>query len=90
MSLDLSNNNLSDILDVVQKLSTLPKMRNLVLQGNPLSVSGDDVFYMRLVMGNCLERFISFWTDFTDDTCICLSKITVNALSKVMILFLHW
>ncbi|XP_052246796.1 leucine-rich repeat-containing protein 43-like isoform X3 [Dreissena polymorpha] len=38
LSLDLSNNNLSDILDVVQKLSTLPKMRNLVLQGNPLSL----------------------------------------------------
>jgi len=39
LSLDLSNNNLSDLLDAVQKLSTLPKLRNLVLQGNPLAVS---------------------------------------------------
>ena len=39
LSLDLSNNNLSDLLDAVQKLSTQPKLRNLVLQGNPLAVS---------------------------------------------------
>lgn len=38
LSLDLSNNNLSDLLDVVRKLGTMPKLRNLVLQGNPLSV----------------------------------------------------
>lgn len=38
LSLDLSNNNLSDLLDIVRKLSTLPKLRNLVLQGNPLSL----------------------------------------------------
>ncbi|XP_053375749.1 leucine-rich repeat-containing protein 43-like isoform X3 [Mercenaria mercenaria] len=38
LSLDLSNNNLSDLLDVVRKLSSLPKLRNLVLQGNPLSL----------------------------------------------------
>ncbi|KAK6190964.1 hypothetical protein SNE40_002720 [Patella caerulea] len=37
LSLDLSNNNLSDLLDVVRKLGTLPKLRNLVLQGNPLA-----------------------------------------------------
>lgn len=38
LSLDLSNNNLSDLLDIVRKLSSLPKLRNLVLQGNPLSL----------------------------------------------------
>ncbi|XP_067681829.1 leucine-rich repeat-containing protein 43-like [Haliotis asinina] len=38
LSLDLSHNNLSDLLDVVRKLSTLPKLRNLILQGNPLSL----------------------------------------------------
>lgn len=38
LSLDLSNNNLSDLLEIVRKLSTLPRLRNLVLQGNPLSL----------------------------------------------------
>ncbi|XP_021349907.1 leucine-rich repeat-containing protein 43-like isoform X3 [Mizuhopecten yessoensis] len=38
LSLDLSNNNLTDLLDVVRKLGTLPKLRNLILQGNPLSL----------------------------------------------------
>ncbi|ESP04133.1 hypothetical protein LOTGIDRAFT_237548 [Lottia gigantea] len=37
LSLDLCNNNLTDLLDVVRKLGTLPKLRNLILQGNPLS-----------------------------------------------------
>ncbi|XP_071093014.1 leucine-rich repeat-containing protein 43-like [Haliotis cracherodii] len=38
LSLDLSHNDLSDLLDVVRKLGTLPKLRNLILQGNPLSL----------------------------------------------------
>ncbi|KAK3083802.1 hypothetical protein FSP39_003399 [Pinctada imbricata] len=38
LSLDLSHNNLSDLLDVIRKLGTLPKLRNLILQGNPLSL----------------------------------------------------
>ncbi|XP_025090647.1 leucine-rich repeat-containing protein 43-like isoform X2 [Pomacea canaliculata] len=38
LSLDLSNNNLTDLLDVVQKFSTLPKLRYLVLTGNPLTL----------------------------------------------------
>ncbi|XP_071178351.1 leucine-rich repeat-containing protein 43-like isoform X18 [Mytilus edulis] len=38
LSLDLSHNNLSDLLDVVRKLGTLPKLRNLILQGNPLAL----------------------------------------------------
>lgn len=38
LSLDLSHNNLSDLLDVIRKLGSLPKLRNLILQGNPLSV----------------------------------------------------
>ncbi|XP_033748335.1 leucine-rich repeat-containing protein 43-like isoform X10 [Pecten maximus] len=38
LSLDLSHNNLTDLLDVVRKLGTLPKLRNLILQGNPLSL----------------------------------------------------
>ncbi|XP_052800482.1 leucine-rich repeat-containing protein 43-like isoform X7 [Mya arenaria] len=38
LSLDLSNNNLSDLLDIVQKLGSLPKLRNLILQGNPLAL----------------------------------------------------
>jgi len=45
LSLDLSNNNLSDLLDAVQKLSTLPKLRNLVLQGNPLAVSTQSLHF---------------------------------------------
>lgn len=38
LSLDLSNNNLTDLLDIVRKMSTLPKLRNLILIGNPLSL----------------------------------------------------
>lgn len=38
LSLDLSHNNLSDLLDVIRKLGTLPKLRNLILQGNPLAL----------------------------------------------------
>lgn len=38
LSLDLSNNNLTDLLDIVRKLSSLPKLRNLILIGNPLSL----------------------------------------------------
>lgn len=38
LSLDLSHNNLSDLLDVVRKVGSLPKLRNLILQGNPLSL----------------------------------------------------
>ncbi|XP_074641476.1 leucine-rich repeat-containing protein 43-like isoform X2 [Tubulanus polymorphus] len=38
LSLDLGRNNLSDLLDIVRKLSTLPKLRNLILQGNPLAL----------------------------------------------------
>ncbi|XP_053328550.1 leucine-rich repeat-containing protein 43 [Spea bombifrons] len=37
VSLDLSFNDLTDIFDLVPKLSTLPKLRILVLQGNPLT-----------------------------------------------------
>ena len=39
LSLDLSHNNLCDLIDVINKLSSLPKLRNLVLLGNPLAVS---------------------------------------------------
>ncbi|XP_070205078.1 leucine-rich repeat-containing protein 43-like isoform X2 [Littorina saxatilis] len=38
LSLDLSNNNLTDLLDIVRKVYTLPKLRNLILLGNPLSL----------------------------------------------------
>ncbi|KAL8583032.1 hypothetical protein ACOMHN_051196 [Nucella lapillus] len=38
LSLDLSSNNLTDLLDIVRKVSTLPKLRNLILLGNPLSL----------------------------------------------------
>ncbi|XP_041348975.1 leucine-rich repeat-containing protein 43-like isoform X2 [Gigantopelta aegis] len=38
LSLDLSHNNLSDLVNCVRKLSSLPKLRNLILQGNPLSL----------------------------------------------------
>ncbi|XP_070572710.1 leucine-rich repeat-containing protein 43-like isoform X2 [Ptychodera flava] len=37
LSLDLSHNDLCDLIDVVRKLQTLPKLRNLVLLGNPLA-----------------------------------------------------
>ncbi|XP_077995705.1 leucine-rich repeat-containing protein 43-like isoform X2 [Glandiceps talaboti] len=37
LSLDLSHNDLCDLLDIVRKLITLPKLRNLVLLGNPLA-----------------------------------------------------
>ncbi|XP_071790710.1 leucine-rich repeat-containing protein 43-like [Asterias amurensis] len=38
LSLDLSHNNLCDLIEVVQTLATLPKLRNLVLIGNPLAL----------------------------------------------------
>ncbi|KAL8575236.1 hypothetical protein ACOMHN_042357 [Nucella lapillus] len=38
LSLDLSSNNLTDLLDIVRKVSTLHKLRNLILLGNPLSL----------------------------------------------------
>ncbi|KAL3856249.1 hypothetical protein ACJMK2_011024 [Sinanodonta woodiana] len=38
LSLDLGHNNLTDLLDVVRKLGSLPKLRNLILQGNPLAL----------------------------------------------------
>ena len=38
MSLDLSHNDLCDLMDTVRKLQSLPKLQNLILQGNPLSV----------------------------------------------------
>ncbi|KAK2148905.1 hypothetical protein LSH36_476g02066 [Paralvinella palmiformis] len=38
LSLDLSHNNLCDLMEVVRKLQTLPKLRNILLQGNPLSL----------------------------------------------------
>nr|XP_039249055.1 leucine-rich repeat-containing protein 43-like [Styela clava] len=38
MSLDLSYNNLIELVELVEKLSTLPKLQNLVLLGNPLSL----------------------------------------------------
>ncbi|NWI95243.1 LRC43 protein, partial [Pitta sordida] len=38
ISLDLSFNSLTDLLGLVSQLSTLPKLRVLVLQGNPLAL----------------------------------------------------
>ncbi|XP_071493692.1 leucine-rich repeat-containing protein 43-like [Diadema antillarum] len=38
LSLDLSYNNLVDLKEVIFKLQTLPKLRNLVLIGNPLAL----------------------------------------------------
>nr|XP_054748972.1 leucine-rich repeat-containing protein 43-like [Lytechinus pictus] len=38
LSLDLSYNNLCDFKEVIYKLQTLPKLRNLVLIGNPLAL----------------------------------------------------
>jgi len=38
LSLDLSHNNLCDLMEIVNKLQSLPKLGNLVLQGNPLSL----------------------------------------------------
>ncbi|XP_009996747.1 PREDICTED: leucine-rich repeat-containing protein 43 [Chaetura pelagica] len=38
VSLDLSFNNLTDLLGLVSQLSSLPKLRVLVLQGNPLAL----------------------------------------------------
>ncbi|XP_006818075.2 leucine-rich repeat-containing protein 43-like [Saccoglossus kowalevskii] len=37
LSLDLSHNDLCDLIEVIRKLQTLPKLRNLVLLGNPLA-----------------------------------------------------
>lgn len=39
LSLDLSFNNLADLYSTINVLKTLPKLKNLVLQGNPLAVS---------------------------------------------------
>lgn len=38
LSLDLSHNNLCDLIEIVRKLQSLPKLGNLILQGNPLSL----------------------------------------------------
>lgn len=38
LSLDLSFNNLTDILGTINVLKILPKLKNLVLQGNPLAL----------------------------------------------------
>ncbi|CAK8694317.1 unnamed protein product [Clavelina lepadiformis] len=38
MSLDLSYNNLTELVDLVDRLASLPNLRNLILQGNPLSL----------------------------------------------------
>ncbi|NWV62835.1 LRC43 protein, partial [Malurus elegans] len=38
ISLDLSFNSLTDLLELVSQLSTLPKLQILVLQGNPLAL----------------------------------------------------
>ncbi|XP_005091563.1 leucine-rich repeat-containing protein 43 [Aplysia californica] len=38
LSLDLSHNDLCDLMDIVRKMTTLPRLRNLILQGNPLSL----------------------------------------------------
>ena len=38
LSLDLSYNNLVNLPNVMTTLALLPKLRNLVLQGNPLTV----------------------------------------------------
>lgn len=38
LSLDLSHNNLCDLMEIIRKMTTLPKLRNLILQGNPLSL----------------------------------------------------
>ncbi|XP_072044181.1 leucine-rich repeat-containing protein 43-like isoform X2 [Amphiura filiformis] len=38
LSLDLSHNNLCDLIEIINKLSSLPKLRNLVLLGNPLAL----------------------------------------------------
>lgn len=38
MSLDLSYNDLVELVELVEKLSTLPRLQNLVLLGNPLSL----------------------------------------------------
>lgn len=37
--MDLSFNNLADLYNTINVLKTLPKLKNLVLQGNPLAVS---------------------------------------------------
>ncbi|KAK2157160.1 hypothetical protein NP493_1901g00010 [Ridgeia piscesae] len=39
LSLDLGRNNLTDLLNIIRKLQTLPKLRNLVLIGNPLALT---------------------------------------------------
>ncbi|CAH3103742.1 unnamed protein product [Porites lobata] len=38
LSLDLSFNNLADLYSTISVLKTLPKLKNLVLQGNPLAL----------------------------------------------------
>ncbi|XP_068679852.1 leucine-rich repeat-containing protein 43-like isoform X2 [Montipora foliosa] len=38
LSLDLSFNNLTDLFGTINVLKTLPKLKNLVLQGNPLAL----------------------------------------------------
>lgn len=49
MSLDLSYNNLVELVELIEKLATLPKLQNLVLLGNPLSVSMDSDCYINYI-----------------------------------------
>ena len=44
LSLDLSFNNLADLCHTIDVLKTLPKLKNLVLQGNPLAVRNQGCF----------------------------------------------
>lgn len=44
LSLDLSFNNLADLYHTINVLKTLPKLKNLVLQGNPLAVRNQGCF----------------------------------------------
>ena len=38
LSLDLSHNDLQDLVDVIDKIATLPSLKSLLLTGNPVSV----------------------------------------------------
>ena len=44
LSLDLSFNNLADLYHTINVLKMLPKVKNLVLQGNPLAVRNQGCF----------------------------------------------
>ncbi|EDO44581.1 predicted protein [Nematostella vectensis] len=62
LSLDLSCNNLPDLYSTINTLKTLPKLRNLVMQGNPLAVSMKQYVEacLLIIYDSCEEKHVAW------------------------------